>query len=41
MRFTLRCEDEDGRRYGGGAELALGSKAVRVLRLAAADENPS
>ena len=41
FRFTLRCEDEDGRRYGGGAELALGSRAVRVLKLAAADENPN
>lgn len=38
FRFTLRCEDEDGRRYGGGVELALGSRAVRVLKLAAADE---
>lgn len=38
FKFTLRCEDEDGRRYGGGVELSLGSRAVRVLKLAVTDE---
>ena len=37
LKITARCEDDDGRRYVGDAELEVGSKRVRVLRLTAAD----
>ncbi len=37
LKITARCEDDDGRRYTGEAELEVGSKAVRLFHLATGD----